>query len=157
LKTRILWPGKTRDRALEKLEEIYLEKINHLGSCEVVVTRAAKGINEKESERIMKMEADGLERQLRRSHEYVVCLSDRGRPLSSQGFTDLLADIPLKLSKKVVFIVGGFLGLHKSLLDSSDLILSLSRMTFSHELCRLMLLEQIYRSMSVIKGHKYAK
>jgi 23S rRNA (pseudouridine1915-N3)-methyltransferase len=157
VKVRVMWPGKTRNKAARSLEEMYVDKINHLGRCEVMVTRTAKGISEKESEIIKKVEADGMEQHLRQDNQYVVCLSDGGRPMNSREFADLLADIPLSSSKGMVFLVGGFLGLHQSLIKKADLVLSLSRMTFSHELSRIMLLEQIYRSMSVLKGHKYAK
>ena len=157
MKVRVMWPGKTRNQAAGSLEKIYLEKINHLGRCEVFVTRTTKGISEKESEVIKKVEADGMEQHLRRGSEYIVCLSDGGRQMNSREFADLLADIPLRYSKGITFLVGGFLGLHQNLMKKADLVLSLSRMTFSHELSRIMLLEQIYRSMSVLKGRKYAK
>ena len=54
-------------------------------------------------------------------------------------------------------MVGGFLGLDRGLLERADLKLSLSRMTFSHELSRVMLLEQVYRALTMIRGRKYAK
>lgn len=60
-------------------------------------------------------------------------------------------------SRPTAFIVGGFAGLASELMDKVHLQLSLSRMTFSHELCRVALLEQIYRALTVLKGRHYAK
>ncbi|HHF52618.1 MAG TPA: 23S rRNA (pseudouridine(1915)-N(3))-methyltransferase RlmH, partial [Candidatus Aminicenantes bacterium] len=57
----------------------------------------------------------------------------------------------------ISFVVGGFLGLGSEILDRADFVLSLSSMTFSHELARIVLLEQIYRSLTIINGKNYAK
>jgi 23S rRNA (pseudouridine1915-N3)-methyltransferase len=60
-------------------------------------------------------------------------------------------------ARTVAFVVGGFLGLDPRVLDKAHARVSLSRMTFSHELCRIVLMEQIYRSISILKGRQYAK
>jgi len=59
--------------------------------------------------------------------------------------------------RPTAFVVGGFAGLEAGVLERADLRLSLSRMTFSHELCRVALLEQIYRALTILKGKRYAK
>jgi 23S rRNA (pseudouridine1915-N3)-methyltransferase len=157
VKVRVMWPGKTRNEAARRLEKMYVDKINRLGSLDVVVTRTAKGISEKESDLIKKMEAESLEQHLHRDSEYIVCLSDAGEEMNSREFSQLMREVGQSSSKRMVFLVGGFLGFHSSLIEKADLIISLSRMTFSHDLCRILLLEQIYRSMSEWKGRKYAK
>ncbi|MGB9894145.1 MAG: 23S rRNA (pseudouridine(1915)-N(3))-methyltransferase RlmH, partial [Candidatus Saccharicenans sp.] len=60
-------------------------------------------------------------------------------------------------ARKLVFLVGGFLGLSPRILEKADLKLSLSKMTFSHELARLMIMEQVYRALNLIKGYPYPK
>ena len=77
--------------------------------------------------------------------------------MSSTEFARFFERRAAQGTRSVAFLVGGFLGLAPRLLERADLKLSLSPMTFSHELCRIMLLEQIYRAFSLMKGSSYAK
>lgn len=157
MKVRFVWPGKTQNAAIRSLEEFYVGRTNNLVKCEVVVTKAVKGIGEKEAALIKRREAEEIEKHLRPDSEFLVCLSQDGKRMSSGDFSNFLGDISQGVSKGVTFVVGGFLGLDRGLVEKADMVLSLSRMTFSHELSRIMLLEQIYRAMSILKGLKYAK
>jgi 23S rRNA (pseudouridine1915-N3)-methyltransferase len=76
--------------------------------------------------------------------------------MTSEGLASFLAKRN-EAARDTAFVVGGFLGLDRALLERADLKLSLSRMTFSHELSRVMLLEQVYRALTMIRGRKYAK
>lgn len=154
---KLVWPGKTQNAAVRSMEEFYVNRTKHLVKCEVVVTKAVKGVDEKEAALIKRKEAESIEKHLRPDREFLVCLSQDGKRLSTREFSNFLEDISFNSSKEVTFLVGGFLGLDRDLLKKADMVLSLSRMTFSHELSRVMLLEQIYRSMSILKGLKYAK
>jgi 23S rRNA (pseudouridine1915-N3)-methyltransferase len=151
---RILWPGKTRNSDLRSLEGSYLEKIRRMSSCEIVETREARGLEDRQAARIREIEAEGLEKRLK--DDYIICLSDGGKPMNSPAFSRML-DKRLAESRATAFIVGGFSGLAGRILDRADLVLSLSSMTFSHELCRVVLLEQIYRALTIMKGKAYAK
>lgn len=155
MKLRVVWPGKTRNRAIEELVKEYLDKINHMANCELVVTKEAKGVREKNSQRIKSIEAEEIEKHL--DNDYRICLDDKGKEVDSDEFTRFLENVGMSSARAVTFIVGGYLGLDKRLLDRADLRLSLSKMTFSHELSRVLLLEQIYRSLTIIKGKSYAK
>ncbi len=132
-----------------------MKRINQLEPCELVETKTARGISEKFSEKIKEIEASGLEKRM--ENTYIICLSDEGKKMSSVELARLLKKISFGSTRAVTFVVGGFLGLEKRILDTADLLLSLSPMTFSHELVRVMLLEQVYRSVSMLKGRKYAK
>jgi 23S rRNA (pseudouridine1915-N3)-methyltransferase len=154
MRLRFLWPGRTRSPEFRALEEAYLEKIERLQPAEVVVTREAAGLREKDAARVMAVEARGLEKCL--SDSYIVCLTDGGREMTSEGLASFLAKRN-EAARDTAFVVGGFLGLDRALLERADLKLSLSRMTFSHELSRVMLLEQVYRALTMIRGRKYAK
>lgn len=152
---KILWPGKTLNDHIRNIEFLYMQKIERMSKCEVIITKTAKDIQEKHAKRIMEIEASGLEKHIK--NDFVVCLSDTGKEMSSSGLAGFLEKQSSGPEKSVVFVVGGFLGLDERILKRANFSLSLSRMTFSHELSRIMLLEQIYRSLSIIKGHKYAK
>ena len=155
MRLKVLWPGKTRNGEIRKLQESYIKRINRLGRCEVIETKEARGIEEKFVDKIKKIEAEGLEKYLR--DDYIICLSDRGKEMSSDEFARFLERIASESSRVITFIAGGFLGLEERILKKAHFLLSLSKMTFSHEMARLLLLEQIYRSLSIMKGSQYAK
>jgi len=155
MRIRILWPGKTKNREIRNLQEFYLERIKHMASAEIIQTKEAKGINEKNTDRIKEIEAKGLEKHLR--DVYIICLFDGGKEMSSLEFARFLDDVASRSSRGIAFVVGGFLGLSKKTLEKADFLLSLSKMTFSHELSRIVLLEQIYRALTLLGGKQYAK
>lgn len=152
---RIIWPGKTRDEDLRRLQEQYLDRIRGIGKCEIVEIREARGIDERYKERILGIEAEGIERQFK--DDYIVCLFDRGKEMSSADLARFLERHSTGSSRPLAFVVGGFAGLAERILKRADFLLSLSRMTFPHELSRVLLLEQLYRSLTIIKGKRYAK
>ncbi len=152
---KVFWPGKTQNENIRNLEDLYLQKIKRLAKCQIVITKTARGIPEKQAQRIKDIEASGLEKHI--ENDFVVCLSDEGKEISSSDLAEFLDKLASGPERFVTFIVGGFLGLDDRILKRANFNLSLSRMTFSHELSRIMLLEQIYRSLSIIKGYKYAK
>lgn len=122
--------------------------------CQVVETREARGLKEEHVKKIKDIEARGLEKQLQ--DDYIICLSEEGKQVSSPEFARLLGRLA-DSSRPVAFIVGGFAGLAPRILQRAGLVLSLSRMTFTHELSRVTLLEQIYRALTIRRGTPYAK
>lgn len=155
MKLKILWPGRTRNRDIKKLLDDYIKKIGRLNGCEVIETKEARGIDERFKDKIMDMEAKGLEKHF--GNDYIICLNDEGREMSSNEFARFLENLASQSSRAATFVVGGFLGLDKRIIQKADFLFSLSRMTFSHELIRLFLLEQIYRAQTIMKGKQYAK
>lgn len=155
MKITIVWPGRTRNSAIQKLQDDYLGKICRMSRCELVITREARGIDEKNEEKIKSLEAAGLEKHF--GSDYIICLTDKGREMSSVELARLMEKMSIRSGHGLLFVVGGFLGLDENLLKKADLCLSLSKMTLSHELIRPVLLEQIYRSLSIMQGKKYAK
>ena len=77
--------------------------------------------------------------------------------MNSEEFAHFLDRTSISSARAITFVVGGFLGLAERVLERADTLLSLSKMTFSHELSRLMVLEQIYRSLTIARGKQYAK
>ncbi len=155
MKLKIIWPGKTQNQPLRALQEYYLKKIERLEKCMLIETKEAKGISECHSEKIKEIEASGLEKHLK--DDYIICLSHKGKAMSSEEFAKFLEREALTYPHFITFVVGGFLGLSERVLKKADCLLSLSRMTLSHELTRIVLLEQIYRSLTIIRGTLYAK
>lgn len=118
------------------------------------------------AEQVMEAEARRIEPYLQKA-AYAVALSEKGELLTSEAFSMALfqrldADpsnggIPLRRSGPIIFIVGGPLGLHRSVLERCRWTVSLSRMTFPHPLVRLILLEQLYRALKIRRGEPYQK
>jgi 23S rRNA (pseudouridine1915-N3)-methyltransferase len=155
MKLKVIWPGQTRNREIRSLEEYYLKKINRLAKCSLIRSKEAKGIDEKFAARIKEIEAFELEKHIK--DDYIICLFDEGQEMTSREFAGFLEKVALGSGHAIAFVLGGFLGLDERILKRADFLLSLSRMTFSHELSRVILLEQVYRSLTIIKGRHYAK
>jgi 23S rRNA (pseudouridine1915-N3)-methyltransferase len=155
MKIRFLWPGKTKQAPARELVAFHVRRIEALIPCELIETAEARGIAERFKDRILEIEARGLEKHFK--DDYIVCLSADGREMTSEGLAAWLGQRAAGSERTITFVVGGFLGLHRRITDRADLRLSLSRMTFSHELSRVVLAEQIYRAISIMKGRQYAK
>lgn len=155
MRLRFLWPGRTKGPEFRRLQAFYEARIRSLAGCEVVETRGARGLEEKHAGRIKDIEARGLEKHLEGS--YVICLDDRAKEMTSDELAAFLRRRAMDPGKPLAFVVGGFLGLADRILGKADMRLALSRLTFSHELARVMLLEQVYRALTVIGGRHYAK
>jgi 23S rRNA (pseudouridine1915-N3)-methyltransferase len=155
MRLTFLWPGRTKSPELRALVEFYAARIGALASVEIAETREARGIDEKNASKILELEARGLEKHLK--GVYSICLLDRGKEMTSGEFARVVQSRGQDEGKPLAFVVGGFLGLADRIAEKADLRLSLSRLTFSHELCRVILLEQVYRALTIIGGRHYAK
>jgi len=155
MRLKFIWPGKTRSPEIRGLQDFYAARIGALASLEIVETREGRGMDEAQAGRIKELEARGLEKHL--EGVYIICLLDEGKTMTSREFSSFLRDRSGSAGKPLAFVVGGFLGLAERIVERADLRLSLSRMTFSHELSRVILLEQVYRALTIIRGQHYAK
>lgn len=155
MRVKFVWPGKTKNRELRLLQNEYLRKIGRLAGWELAETRESRGLSERLPDKILEVEAQGLEKQL--ASDYIICLSEGGLEMTSTELAGLLDKAGRESSGPITFVVGGFLGLADRILRRARVRLSLSRMTLSHELCRVVLLEQVYRSLTMMKGKRYAK
>ena len=154
LKIRIIVVDRTRSAFLKEGESFYLRRLRkyvHVDWEEVKPSRIAKG---KRDEEIMNEEGDFLDRKIS-SKDYLVALDRAGDSLDSEELASWLEHLSRRAPGGVSFVIGGPLGLSKSLLDRAQKVLSLSRLTLTHEMSRLLLLEQLYRAMTILKGEKY--
>lgn len=87
--------------------------------------------------------------------DYVVLLDERGRQYSSMEFSAFIEKQMVAGRRKVIFVVGGPYGFSKAVYDRADSLLSLSKMTFNHEMVRLFFTEQVYRAMTIMRGEPY--
>ena len=103
-------------------------------------------LRKKEAETILEWLEEG---------DYLVALDERGKQFSSEELADHLQSLANTRTKHVIFLIGGAFGLDESLLKRADLVWSLSKLTFPHQLVRLLLAEQVYRACTILKNEKY--
>jgi len=152
MRLRIIWIGKTRDARLRALIDDYAERLGHFARCEVTelreLGRADKAGIDKETKRI----SDGL-----RSGSVTVLLDPDGVEWTSQQLAAQVQGWEGSGIKEVAFVIGGPNGVADDFKARVDKRWSLSRLTLTHEMARVLLLEQLYRAYTIIHGLPYQK
>ncbi len=154
MKISLLMIGKTNQENLGKLIQEYQQRLSHYISFEMIVVPELKNIKNIPIAEQKEREAELLFKQLDMSDE-VVLLDEKGSYLSSVGFAEFIQKRMLTSTKRIVFVVGGPFGFSKRMYERSNFLLSLSPMTFSHQMIRLLFTEQLYRAMTIIRGENY--
>jgi 23S rRNA (pseudouridine1915-N3)-methyltransferase len=139
VKLRIAWIGKTKERAIQSLTLEYLKRLSHY-----IPTESMELANE-----------ESLLKQLERPGALLVALDARGKQLSSEELAQFLADHQNRGTQALLFSIGPANGWSEETLKAATVQISLGRMTLPHELARVVLLEQLYRAYTILKGHPY--
>jgi len=156
LKVRIIVVDRTRSAFLREGESFYLRRLRKYIPVDWEEVRPVRMVKGKRDEEILKAEGEFLSRKIL-PKDYVVALDREGDPLDSEELARWLEHLSRRPPGGVSFLIGGPLGLSRSLLNRAQKVLSLSRLTLTHEMSRLLLLEQLYRAMTILKGEKYHK
>ncbi len=151
MKIRILWVGKTRQEWIRRGIEEYADRIKRYAPVEFAEAREEKGAEE-EAGRLR--ECERLKKLLPRQGK-VVLLDEKGSALTSPDFAAFIAGNRDSGISELAFVVGGAYGFSEIFRREADRIISLSPMTFTHQMVRLFLLEQIYRGFTIINGEPY--
>jgi 23S rRNA (pseudouridine1915-N3)-methyltransferase len=162
---RIIAVGRIRERYWQDALADYARRLQPYARLEIIEVpeaRIPESASPAESEKAMAQEAEGILARLRRQKQQrqeglVVALDRNGKALNSLELADWLGGQILKGPAEITWIIGGPLGLHPSILKRADLVLSFSRLTFPHQMMRLILLEQIYRSFRILHHEPYHK
>ncbi len=147
MRIRFIWPGKTKDEHLRALATEYLKRLQRFVRCEVVETRAAADI-EKESQRII----DAIP-----ANSVVLLLDVKGREWTSHELAEEVRRWEHDSVKEIAIVIGGQDGFSSAVSDRAQQRWRLSRLTFTHEMARVIALEQIYRAYTIIRGLPYQK
>ena len=159
MKITLITVGKIKEKYLRDAIAEYSKRLSRYCKLEVVEVADEKtpdnasetvgnAIREKEAERILKYIKEDA---------YIITLEINGRQLSSEEMAEKIEKLGIQGISHIIFIIGGSIGLGKAVLDKSDFALSFSKMTFPHQLMRVILLEQVYRSYRIINGEPYHK
>ncbi|RHQ57785.1 23S rRNA (pseudouridine(1915)-N(3))-methyltransferase RlmH [Dorea sp. AF24-7LB] len=159
MKITIITVGKIKEKYLKDAIAEYSKRLSRYCKLEILEVADEKtpdgaseiveeNIREKEGERTLK---------LIKEDAYVITLEISGKMLTSEELADRIETLGIQGKSHLVFVIGGSIGLGREVLRRSDYALSFSKMTFPHQLMRVILLEQIYRSYRIINGEPYHK
>lgn len=159
MKITVLAVGKIKEKFYIQAVEEYAKRLSRYCKLEIVQVADEKTtensteteinlIKQKEAERILKRIPDDA---------YVITLEIQGKMLDSVELSGKINMLGISGTSHIVFVIGGSLGLHQSVSDRADFKLSFSKMTYPHQLMRVILLEQIYRSYRIINNEPYHK
>lgn len=159
MKITVITVGKIKEKYLKDAIAEYSKRLSKYCKLEIVEVADEKTpdnasetvenqIRAKEGERILKYVKDDA---------YVITLEIKGRQVTSEELADKIDTLGIQGTSHITFIIGGSIGLGEEVLARSDYALSFSKMTFPHQLMRVILLEQIYRSYRIINGEPYHK
>lgn len=143
MKIKIAWIGKTKEPAIAALTEGYLKRISRYAPVEGVTYRD---------------EADLIGRFVGAkvaAKSTLVLMDSRGKELSSEQFAKFLGGYQDRNPLPLVFAIGGADGFSEAARSAAQNVISLGKMTLAHELARVVLLEQVYRALTILKGHPY--
>ncbi len=163
MKIDILTVGKVKEKFYRDAIDEYVKRMSRyakLSIIEVADEKTPDKASDKEVDIILKAEADKLNRHLcsdQMQGACIITLEINGKQLSSEELAATIDRLGKSGTSHIVFVIGGSLGLHNSITSKADIHLSFSKMTFPHQLMRVILLEQIYRSYRIISGEPYHK
>ena len=143
MKLRIAWIGKTKDAATQSLTAEYLKRL-----ARYIPTESAELANQ--SALLKQLEKSGA-----RPPQTLVLLDASGKQLTSEEFAEFIREHQDRGTQSLLFAVGGADGFSDEARRAASFQLSLGRMTLAHELARVVLLEQLYRAFTILKGHPY--
>lgn len=154
MKHNLLFLGKTKDIYIAKSIEDYANRLHHYTTCSISILKEkkkgkpGKSLKEKQGELLLQSVHRG---------GVVIALDSAGRQFTSESFAKKIDEFELRGIKHVSYLIGGPDGLSSNVTAAADILLSLSKMTFTHDMARLFLIEQLYRAYTIKAGEKYHK
>lgn len=159
MKISIITVGKLKEKYLKQGIDEYLKRLSAYAKVEIIEVadeKAPEHLSEAEMEEVKRKEGERILSHLSED-TYIITLEISGRMLNSEQLAAKIDELGTYGKSKLAFIIGGSLGLSKEVQKQSDLALSFSKMTFPHQLMRLILLEQIYRAFRINRNEPYHK
>ena len=152
MKIHIIQIGKTKDKNIAELVLEYIKRTSPYAKVKFITLNEEKLTSSKTKEKIIQIEGEKILKNI--SSEFVVALDEKGKQFGSIDFAEIIKNHK-DAGQKITFIIGGAFGLSNDVKAKANLTLSLSKMTFTHEMARLFLIEQVYRAFSIIAGKGY--
>ena len=156
LKLNFIVVDRTRASFIKEGEEEYFKRLKRFVSFKWTEVRPVRITKSTSDEEVIRKEGESILAKIEPG-DYLIALDRTGKQYSSEGFASMFKKLSLENRGQICFVIGGPLGLSKGVLKRADHIMSISKMTLTHEMARLILTEQIYRAFTIIEGHKYHK
>jgi 23S rRNA (pseudouridine1915-N3)-methyltransferase len=154
MKIKLICAGKTSDSYIVEGIEKYAKRLKHYTSFELIEIPEVKGFNTKGKDVLKEEEAKLFLAKIDKN-DYLILLDENGKHKTSVEFAGSIQNKMNRSISSIVFLVGGPFGFSQTMYDRADEKMSLSKMTFSHQMIRLFFIEQLYRSFSILRGEKY--
>lgn len=154
MKATLILVGKTADKRFAELIYEYTNRLKHYINLEINIIPELKNTKSLTSEQQKNSEAELIIKNLQPS-DYIVLLDEHGKEMRSIEMADWMKRKMNTINKRIVFIIGGPYGFSQKIYDIANEKLSMSKMTFSHQMIRLIFVEQLYRSMTILNGEPY--
>ena len=154
MKIKLIVIGKTQAKYLIQGEEEYIKRLLHYTKFEEIVIPDVKNGSRLSKTELKQKEGALILSKLENGDELIL-LDDKGKQYTSLGFSNFISNKIMNRTKNLVFVVGGAYGFSDALYERANIKFSLSKMTFSHQMVRLIFKEQLYRAFTILKGEKY--
>lgn len=154
MKIELMAIGRTSTRYLQDGIDVYLKRLSHYVLFEIKCLPDVKTSRSLTEERQKEMEGEQFLAQLQPG-DFLVLLDERGKEMTSRDFSVYIDRKMSSVPKRMLFVIGGPYGFSKAMYERADDKISLSKMTFSHEMVRLFFTEQLYRAMTILRGEPY--
>lgn len=146
----LICTGKTAEQYVHEGMRVYIERLKHYCKLQIRYIEQGRGteieICKREEATLLKEVSD---------KDYVILMDENGKELTSLEFAGFLAEHRNRATKHLVFVIGGAYGFSAAIYRRANARIALSKMTFPHQLVRIIFLEQLYRAFTILKGEKY--
>lgn len=156
MKLKVISLIRKQEESLAELEREYVKRMSRWLSCELIEIKREKIGQQQEKAELSKREWEKIEKHLRPG-VLLVTLDRQGKQFDSPGLARWLEKQMQSGSSEIIFLIGGPLGLHEKISKFSHFQMSFSNLTFPHKIARILVLEALYRSLSIINGMPYHK
>jgi 23S rRNA (pseudouridine1915-N3)-methyltransferase len=154
MKIALLQTGKTTDKHISEVVDLYSNRIKKYSVFEIITLPDVKNTRNMSANEQKMKEGKRIIQSIS-SDDYIILLDEKGKELRTVEFSEWVKKLFLLQKKRIVFIIGGPWGFSEEVYNRADFRMSLSKMTFPHQLVRLLFLEQLYRVFTIIKGEPY--
>ena len=159
MKIKIICVGKIKEKYLKDAIDEYSKRISRFAKLEIIELADEKipdNASKAEEEKVIKTEGEKIAKHLS-PKDYIIALCVEGKNISSEELAQKFSDITVSGASSITFIIGGSLGIDEEIKKMSNFKLSFSKMTFPHQLMRVILLEQTYRAFKINANEEYHK
>ena len=144
--------GKTKNQELISIIKSYISKIKHYINFEFVIINDIKS---RKNKKVQKNKEGELILAKIKNNEHVIVLDENGKEYNSILFSNFIQHHMISSKKEIIFLIGGAYGLSEKILERANHKIALSKMTFSHQMVKIIFLEQLYRSFTILKNEPY--